>query len=383
MEFQPHDISSLIASDGIKVNTILAQEAINRLTGKHRSTDVQMTMLIKIASEAMRRRLPKRDNSFLQRDLAAADVQLFDVPIGYLFGQMQKETVFVDYIAPPLFTPEGAETVKWPQWVSDEWMEIKSTLRAEGAPYQHSTSVPTTDTSRLNRHSWACMEDERTLKADLQNQLGIREKCAVHSRMMVKNSLKAEARDAFVLAANFAAGHDVTNAGGSEWDAAGVEPRDQIDVGIDKICSAVGVDPQDLGLYLPQSSRIALYSNANFRTWNVGDLSKVSGIPNANVIADFFGVGSVLSENAWAREAGVTGPLFADVAILFLPGVGGDYDTTFGEKRWIAQFRPNDGIARDAYFNDERSSFVWPYDEEYAIEVLEPKAAFIQRNTKA
>lgn len=303
-----------------------------------------------------------------------------------VIGQMQKRAAFPEFFAPPQ-TVQSIQ-VRRPTWPGDEWMERKDTKRAESSPYQTSHVTPSSETETLERHSWATMTDQRVLNNDPAFFM-VGEKYAGLSARIVRKSFEYEVAGVLedtTPGNTYAAGNITTLGAGDEFDAAApsATPREVVDPLVFAICNGVGCEPKDLEIYLPLSTERALVAAADFKTWLRGQQAQVADPMLQNdIYARYFGVGRALVENAWGRDGGTTGPIFSDNLIISLPGVGGDYDTMFGERRHLLHLRMNAGIASEPFFDRKTSSQWWTWDEEWHFSVLDPAAAAIVVNTKA
>jgi hypothetical protein len=296
---------------------------------------------------------------------------------------MQKRAMFPDFFAPP----QQVTSVQFrrPTWPNDEWMERKDTKRAESAPYPTSTVTPSTETGTLERHSWATMVDQRVLN-NADPIFGIGEKFAGLASRIVRKSFEYELSTLVetTTTAVYKSGHVTTLGGGDEFNAASpsLTPRQVARALIFKICNSTGCQPSDLKIFLPLSTEEALIANADFTTWLRGQQAMVADpMQQGPVYARYFGVGEALVENPWGRTAGTTGPIFTDKLFIFLPGVGGDYDAEYGERRFLLHTRMNAGIASEPFMTRQNSSQWWPWDEEWLLEVLDTAAGALVVNT--
>lgn len=322
----------------------------------------------------------------------ATDVQLVNPLITALvIGQMQLFEPWVEFVAPPI----GVSSVTFdrPTWLGNEQMERKDTKRAESVEYEKSDVTPSKATGKVERHSWATMVDQRTLN-NATPGLRVAEKFAAMAARIVLLSKWFELRDVMqtTTTAVYATGHVTAISSGSEWnDATPGDPRAQALPLIELICNKTGCQPHNLRMMLPVSSRIALQQNDTFQAWLKGDLSSVRldvgrNEGGAAAIADFFGVGDCMLPNPWGKAGGTTGPIFADNAFFWLPGAPAEVDDSFGETRWIAYFRMNAGISTEPFYLPLKTSWVYPWDEEwtdFADAVINTGAAALLTNTSA
>lgn len=311
----------------------------------------------------------------------AGNVQLTDPLVTALaLGQMSKRPSFVNFLAPIQFVDKIR--VEYPTWAGNEWMENQNTLRGESAPYNTAKMEPSKETINLERHSFAFMADQRVFQ-NSDASLRVREKYAMSAAKVVEISIQHQVAAIMEASGNYAGSHFVTLGGGAEWDDAAVDPRDSVDTAIAAISGAIGVSAEDIYGFLPEASKRALYRNPVFRSWNTGQQAKVANNPNFNVVSDFFGIGPVLSENPWSKNAGTTGPIFADSFYLFVPGVGGEYDTEFGEQRWLGHLRTATGIASEPFYDSKTTTWFFPWDVEVATPVFHTGAAYRIGNTQS
>lgn len=303
-----------------------------------------------------------------------------------VLGQMQREPSFPEWFAPAWQVP--SIKVKYPTWPNNEWMARKNTRRAESAPYGTSAPTPSTGETELDRYGWATFADVRTFN-NADSKFNLQTVFSGFSQKIVRKNFEwdmAEVLGNVTPGATYKAGHITTLGAGDEWDDATVPltPKQTVTALVKLICAEAGCNPRDLRGYGSQATYHALMANADFQTWNRGQVARQDDPTEAAAIGRYFGIGPVMFENAvGVNSSGTFTTLFSDVFIVFLPGVGGEYDTTFGERRFFGHWRMNAGVASEPWLVRENSSWWYPWDEEYKVEVLQNGAAGIVVNCAA
>lgn len=299
-------------------------------------------------------------------------------------GQAELVSDWMSFVAPMQTTTKLKND--YPIFAGDEQFIRRQVERPATAEYGHSEFTPTEASFTLTRKSWSSMVDEQTLR-NADSGLRIAEKYSGFARRIVRKFLEYVLRDKMddTTTASYAAGHTATIAGGSEWTVTTVDPRDSVDAGIDVITAALGVEQDQIAIFLPHVSRRALYGNPAFRTWNIGQQAKVSADPSFDVVADFFGVGSAMTANPLGKDPDTesTAALFGDNFYLFVPDLSPEYDTEFGAPRWISEIAINAGVAADPFWLGKQSSWLYPWDQEQLFVTFKNTAAYRGANTVA
>jgi len=307
-------------------------------------------------------------------------------------GQMRLEDDWAEFFAPGIQV--GAVRFEWPEWLDNNWMERKNTLRAECVPYSYTATEPSKQSDTLLRHSWANKMDLRTLK-NATSALNVGARAAGFAARIVKTSFEFELADLISNAASYAAGHVNVLAGAAEWDAsASASPYEDVKNGIRTIVNATGARPSDLRMAITYESYHALLMSDEWKARVAVGSSIAGGIneqttPVEAQLALYFGLGQVKIINPWGKEwdatndAFVTGPILGDDVVIFLPSIGGGYDDLYGSRWFLSNFRMNAGISSEPFQERKDSSIWWPWDEEWRLRVSDSECAYIIRNTSS
>ena len=279
-------------------------------------------------------------------------------------GQHFKELRFVNFVAPPRFHDEVVYDTD--DLSTNDHILVRDTRRADLAEYDEAIPKVTTAQRTMIRRGFAGVLDTGYLNGQRAGRRErLRRMAQIYARNGVMFDIANVVQDLAVAAGSFAAGHDTTVGVGDEWTAAAANPQNQVQTGIvEPITSDGPADPTDIHLFFPNVSWQALIGNADFKAWRgQGAVARPGGLVTDDEAANYFGVGAVLHENAFATVGATTGELFGDDCIGFVPGPSGTFDDTFGTRRWIDHVTLNDGVMSDETEERKKTALRWFFDK--------------------
>lgn len=263
-----------------------------------------------------------------------------------------------------------------------EHLQRQITARGPSGAYEHSAPVVTRQTAATKRHSWSARQDIDGLN-NADPSFGLAVKMARWGQRIVQLTLEYEARDLLLTTGSYAASHTLAIGAGSEWNDA--TPGDMLGVvrtAMAQITGATNLQPQDLEAYISPNGLTAALANSDFRT--ARQYTQGPGYPSINQLADYLGFapGKLWTQNLIGREIGSVTPtaLYNDVMIIYAPGDEGNYDREYGSHRFAARFSPNDGVAGSAFYQNEITSWVWPFDRRWHLGIVNNNAAYLITN---
>lgn len=273
-----------------------------------------------------------------------------------------------------------------------ERFETKDAKRGMRAQFQFSELEIDTVAARVERFGWATLLDrDEIMNAEafegvFAMPLRIRERHQILARNIVDLSLERLRADVALAAASYSASApdlDVTLAGGSEWDAASADSRDDIRTLAALLCVENACQPENLKVTLSHESYRAAQDDATFLALRGNFATQV---PNTEDLRAYWGVGAVEVGDAYEINAAGDGVLsmYGDVAIITVmqPLLG--YDDSEGQLDNFVKFKLAPfGSPISSYFRNDITSWVFPWEDwEFAGSVSNTTAAII-RNTVA
>lgn len=260
-----------------------------------------------------------------------------------------------------ILKPIGVDSITF-KWFGYgvERLKAYDTERALRAEIRHSDWTATTNTDSLKRYSWSVPKDVAEL-ANSHPSLRVAELSARMARDIVMLNIEMLAATLLTTVTNYPVSHRLALGAGSEFDAAGGDSNASIQTIVDAICDDTGLQPMDLQVFLPNKSYRAALQDPVFRAIRGYQTTQIG---NAATLAEYWGVGGVFTGNIrTADEDNAVSDLYGDVAIVFYPGMGADYDTTYGDQQFGATFSWNKGMALERWFDPKTTTWYFPWEE--------------------
>ena len=308
------------------------------------------------------------------------DVQMNDDPTvtRLVVGTPQRLPFVGDKLIMPIRVPKFS----FEYWTfNTEHLDTYQTKRAMRAPIKHGDWTATTISDRLERYSFRVLKDADEI-GNAHPRLRIRQRSAELARRIVTMDIEREIRDMVIDSANYPVAHVQTLGAGSEWNSAGGDSRANVRALMSQIISAIPVMPEDLIMFLPLASLEAALDDPQFLAARHNFSTDTAG-PDA--LARYWGIGRVWSGNPVDKDetTGVVGPMYPDVAILYYPGEGASFDTTYGDITWAVNFKLNMGVASKAWYDDLHTAWSFPWHDYAAPRIINRNAAGLIENTVA
>lgn len=260
------------------------------------------------------------------------------------------------------------------------------TQRASSAEYAHRTLKSRLKTISLRRDSFEGRADLDDLKmAGVQGGDPLYGSRKINDgRIAIELAKEIRAKDLLTTTGNYSAGHYVTLASGSEWNAAGGDSRANIATAATVLRNSTGIGRRGLTVGLSETSLEAALNDPVFLATRA--LARADKYPTEGDLIAYWGVKDVFSFNpissATSDYDATLSPIWGDMAIVFADTLNpANFDVTAGQQVFGATFKYTSGIASAPYLRKEISSWIWPWDEWSGFELIYPDAGYLILNT--
>lgn len=294
-----------------------------------------------------------------------------------VLGTPQLRTMPSEQILRPIGVDQV--TFKW-QSYGVERLRAYDTERALRADIKHADWKVSYASDSLKRYSMSVPKDTAEM-ANAHPNVRVREVSSRMARDIVKLNIERIAASLLTTVTTYPASHRLALAAGSEFNAAGGDSNASMQTVIEAICDDTGLQPNDLKVFLPNKSYRAALQDPVFRAIRGYQTTQVA---NLSTLADYWGVGEVFTGNVRvASDADVVSDLYGDVAILFYPGAGAAFDTTYGDLTFGATFSWNRGMALEPWYEPKSTTWYFPWEEWVKHNVINGYCAGIITNCAA
>lgn len=236
------------------------------------------------------------------------------------------------------------------------------TRRANRAQIMRGSFTADTAEATLARYSFADEADIAELM-DAIPSLQLRTKKAMFAKKVVELDIEAQAATLLGTATNYPASHRLALAGGDEWGAGGNVYDD-----FQTVAAAIATDsgglitPDMLSVYMPTASLQAAVDDSSFRSASVyGGTAR----GNRTKLAEYLGCKEIVTANPiQASDADVLSSLYSDICIIWYNASGsGEMVQDFGELNFGATFAINSGVALQPWYDDDHTTWVFPWED--------------------
>lgn len=235
------------------------------------------------------------------------------------------------------------------------------TLRAMRAPIRLGDFQTTTATAKLDRFSFGTMRDVDEI-ANAASELRLREKSARFGRRIV--NLDIESRRAALLTntANYDASNVVTISSGFEWNTSSGDSRTDVRTILRNLQATTGMAWDRWTVWLEGTSYSAALEDPIFLATRSNFTADTS---DAAALARYWGVKSVWTSTPMlaATASSAASQMYGDKAIIYFDGEGMDLDAEFGDFVFGHTFTWNGGVASTPFYNEERTSWIFPWTD--------------------
>lgn len=297
-----------------------------------------------------------------------------------VLGQQAVISSVADRILPPILEPK--KTFEYLTY-GNEHLQREETSRGPRAPYGHSDFTVTKQSVTTSRHGWSAVADEDAIgNADPTIRFGMKK--ARWAQRVVQLDLEFEVRDLLVLTGTYDAGNSLTIGAGAEWnDATPGDMLADVQSMMVQICNKIGVQFGDLHAFMPRATLESALANVAFLDRRQHILGATR--PNVEELRVYFGLGNLFTENLIGLDTAATSvaALYGDDMIIYYPGDEPRFDTEYGEARFGVRWSQNDGVVREPFFERKNTTWVWPFDRSWFVDVTNNQAGAIIKNTAA
>ena len=324
-----------------------------------------------------------------QSDVAQTPVDPLTTAI--VVGKQFRSAGWVDLFFPPTLPLESATsglarslTFRYQVW-GDSHLDEYDTSLPEGTPWPFSGLDVVWEPGKMEPHGWASLVTMEEAARAVPSLNWIARKAALPMTIINRALQFSAARKLLdpTAEATFATGHVTNKAPGTEWDQPGTDMQVDAEMAIQTIASKVTVDRRAIVCVMSEKSYSAALRNTGFKEWHSGVLVPQGTDYSVNEVrlAQYLNVGQVHIINPTGKAGR---PMFDDVAWFFArPFDLEDYDDSYGAERFAARFAANDGVVLESWTERMIRSTLYPAMKEYALEILNPGAAYLYTNTSS
>lgn len=254
---------------------------------------------------------------------------------------------------------------KYPVWGKGH-LRRYDTRRGLSAQIMRAKQTVSYLTGTLQRHTLAADCDVAELSFNSQGIPAAvwRESKTTLAKQLVDLDIESIAATLLTTSTNYPVSHRTALGSGSEWDNGGDVREDVL-----AMANAISVDsaglirPQDVSLYLPTASLEAALSDSAFTAASVYSSTARPGVDR---LRDYLGIKEIITGSPVVVDdtETTTSSMYGDVAILFVNNdVNRGLNTQYGQLNFGATFAPNNGIALNSWYDDDHSTWVFPWED--------------------
>lgn len=314
-----------------------------------------------------------------QRDALIDKVQLNVNPVvtSLVLGTPRRRTM----PGMRLLRPVSVDSVNF-QYVTFDNKHLQD-VDAERAMRAEITSIDwdaTTASAKLRRFTKKVKKDKDEIR-NAHPSLRIQELSALMARRTVEMSMEKVIRDVVIDTTpgnTYASGHIFNLTNGFD-DPVNGDSKTAVRTAAATISADTGAQIGELSVYLPEISFNAAVDDPLFLEKR-GNFSTV--LPTAADLAAYWGVKEVWTANPVQASGTGIAAMYSDIAVVYFDGVGQDFDTEYGELVWGVSFKLNGGVALEAWYDNNTSSWNFPWEDWLLPKITNPKAAALLTNCK-
>lgn len=252
----------------------------------------------------------------------------------------------------------------------DQITEVTDTLRAPGADAAQIQLKYSTKSFALETHGLdAVVPRELWNDATAAPVRSLGERAVNRALSPVQRNLEIAQAAIARNAANYAAGHKVALSGATLWSASGVDPTEDILVGV----NAVELDSggTNIVVLIPSDVMSVLRTNVALKD-NIKYTQR--GVITEDVLAALWGVKKVVVARSLKKVAGVRQRIWGkDVVIAHVPEMSHYDEPSFG---YSFRLRGTPTVEMP-YYRKANRSWIYPVDADYQAQMTMPEAGYL------
>lgn len=223
------------------------------------------------------------------------------------------------------------------------------------------------DTATLRRFSFGTLRDVDEI-VNASSELRIREKSAAFGRRIV--NLDIEYRRSIMLQdpASYAVANVLAIPAGLEWDSGNGDMRANIRTVLSALQASTGIPWDEWTGWASGSTFHAMLQDSVFLSQRA---NYSTDTPDAGALARFVGMKEIWTSTPMIAptKSSAAVPMYGDVFIIYYDGGAQDLDAEFGDIVFGHTFSWNGGVASTPFYDDIRTSWVFPWTD-YALPLL-------------
>lgn len=274
-----------------------------------------------------------------------------------------------------------------------ETLQVRKAKRAMRAIIPHSDLSVTKLSGRLERYSWRTLADrDELLNSDAAERaigsptLSMRERYARAARQIVTLAMEFDRATLVLATASYsqsAPDLDLTLGSGSEWnDQTNGDSKTNIRAMASTLATQHGLNISQIDVHLTNASYEAALDDPKFNTKR-GNFA--TAIATVEELRAYWGVRRVTVGDAIYSSDGVSlSSLYGDIAVLDVSSELRGFDESEGTLDNFVRFAWSngpDGVAQQPFYNNENTTWSFPWEGWEHPVAINTKASAIIRNT--
>jgi hypothetical protein len=249
------------------------------------------------------------------------------------------------------------------------------------------------ENASLKRFSFAYDFDDDELSENTGDDIGsvlrLQQRGTFEARQTVELNLEKRRHTLLTTVTNYPVANRLAIAGGSEWDAAGGDSKTDVQAMANQVVLGTPYTREQVSVFLSDEAKEAALADPIFIAARANYTTDMSDL---DTLRKYWGVGEVWTAkpvtSADGTLANVVG-MYADLAIVYLPpeisapsGISLP-ELTSGTPRFGAAFAMNDGVALRPYYEEDRTTWFYPWQARDHSAIIQSARGAIITNCKA